>query len=507
MGLLSKLRNAFAHAERRLEPARGEALSVSWMPRELPAGEWPPALRENVVVALSSAVNEILGSGGYTGLSELYQDCTSVLPRILVDKSDIDRAAKVYSFIFILLWRQTKGLAALREFNACAAIPFSDFVSRVGEREPARPVVNEVPRVAFLTETTTLLNANAIGRITISLILGFQQVRAPADWPMVYCINDPLPDFVAFAAAHGIVLRSLSSGTQEATAAAIVDQARIDGVDVMVADTNCAVATIAFQRRAARVQCFHENGFAPWAISELDATFFGVTQEMAGTTGPNTRHYRSARNTAFIFQKIDRPAADVAQFLASLKERSGIAEPSTIFGVYGRMPKITPEYIDGVEAVLDSSASAIFFAGGSGDASALLAAKAVSRHGDRIVIENSFVDGHLVSAAIDVFLDTFPFPGGMSCVEAQAHGVPVVWRGGTFEAEFAIVADQRDPDLRAADARGYVDLALSLESPVVRAKRAEAAIRLAQRFGDMKDQATDVDARLSELWAVAREAA
>lgn len=171
------------------------------------------------------------------------------------------------------------------------------------------------------------------------------------------------------------------------------------------------------------------------------------------------------------------------------------------------MAKITADYMAAVEAILLRDPDAVFFAGGTGRISPIAEMLQRSPVAGRMVIYNDFIDGHVVSPCLDVFLDSFPFPGGMSCIEAQAHGVPVVWMDGQAQGErLAIIADQRDPRLRAEDAGAFVDIAAALADPAVRADHATDAPAIAARFGDMRVQAEQVEAHLRAAWDKARGA-
>ncbi len=303
------------------------------------------------------------------------------------------------------------------------------------------------------------------------------------------------------------MVRDLARATPSQTVEAILAQLVADEIDILVADTNCAVATMVMQRRPARVQAFHENGFATWAIPELDLAFMGITQPSPELFAERVEMAQTPRNTAFLFQKMARPQSIIDEVRAVLRAESGVADPSTVYGVYGRMAKITAAYMAQVEAILLRDPRAIFFAGGTGRISPIEDCLRTSPAADRMVIYNDFIDGHVVSECLDVFLDTFPFPGGMSCVEVQARGVPVVWMAPSSDDEQLIIGDQRDQRLRARDAAHYIDLAVQLGEPGSRAAFGRSAREIAARFGDMREQAELVEGYLRAAWDKARREA
>lgn len=477
--------------------AERPALTFAWLNGQLPAGDWPPQLRDTLCTIMKTVGWDAVHKGEFPPLEILYRDFTSLLPRLFVDHGDVDRYADLYTLLYTMLWRRTQLLSELKTFNADVVLPFTAFLDRHFPKSPRRTIMRDVPRIAYLSETSDLFGSNAIARITVSLMLGQHELRSESDRPILYCINKPAESLVAFARDHGLQLRDMARPTPTQCADAILRQLHLDDIDILIADSNCAVATMVLQRRPAPVQAFHENGFAPWAISELDIALMGITKPSAGLFDQRVEMVQTPRNTAFVFQKMERPAEVIDSLRGILRTASGIARPSTVYGVYGRMAKITADYMTRIEAILLADPSAIFFAGGTGRISPITDCLRRSPAADRMVIYNDFIDGHVIAECIDVFLDTAPFPGGMSCIEVQARGVPVVWMAPDPDDEQAIIADQRDPGLMAQDSANYVALALSLSNPAVRADFARNASAIARRFGDMREQAELVERHLN----------
>ena len=478
-----------------------------WLREELPAGPWSKPVREALYEAIKAVGWNMVHQGEFTPLEELYRDVVSIFPRLLVERDDVDYAADLYTLVYIMLWRRTQILSDLKTFNPDVVQPFAAYLSRHFPKQVPLPPVREIPRIAYLSETSDLFGSNAVARITVSLILGQHALRDEVDRPILYCLNRPVPSLWEFAEAFGLEVRDMARETPSLTARAVVEQIKADGIDILIADSNCAVATMVMQQRAARVQAFHENGFATWAIPELDLAILGITRPSSGLFDDPVEVFQNPRNTAFVFQKMARPEEDISAIRGLLREASGVRDPSVVYGVYGRMAKITAAYMAQVEAILLRDPRAIFFAGGTGRVSPLIECKRTSPVGDRILIHNQFIDGHLISECIDVFLDTFPFPGGMSCIEVQAREVPVIWMAPPPENEQLIIADQRDRRLEARDTDHYVALASDLADPVSRAAFGSAALDIANRFGDMGEQAALVEGYLRAAWAKERKEA
>jgi len=481
------------------------ACSFAWIDGILPAGDWPESVREQITAIMLRVGWAIVRNGDFNLLEILYRDFASIYPRLMADAGDVDRAADLYTVMHIMLWRRTQRLDELLIFNDDVVRPFAAYLARTFAKAPSRAAIREVPRIAYLSETSDLFGSNAVARITVSLMLGQHGLRAPQDRPLLYCLNTPSADLREFAARHDVDIRDVAGATPSQSVVAVLGQLHEDDIDILIADSNCAVATLVMHHRAVPVQAFHENGFAPWAIPELDLALLGITRPDPCLFADGVTVVRTPRNTAHVFQKAPRPAGEIDAMRARLRTASGIACPSVIYGFYGRMAKVTADYMAQVEAILTHDPQAIFFAGGTGVCTVVEACIRTSPVGDRIVLHNDFIDGHVISACIDVFLDTFPFPGGMSCVEAQARGVPVVWMDA--DGLPAIIADQRDPTLRATDTRQFIEIAIRLADRAARERAGPAATRIAERFGDMTDQAEEVEAHLRAIWHRARSAA
>jgi len=475
-------------------------LRFSWLQAELPGGPWPEPLR----AALSAVINEVgwpaVQQGERARLEALYRDFASLFPRFLAAASDVDRAADLYTLIHILLWRSTQDIGELKRFNTDVVLPFAAYLARHFPRRPLRPAKRAVPRIAYLSETSDLFSTNAVAKTTVSLMLGQHAIRAPEDWPFLYCIKQPVQNLWDFAAETGLRVRDMSGPTPSQMTRAILSQLEADEIDILIADSNCAVATMVLQQRPCRVQAFHENGFAPWAIPELDLAFMGITRPTPGLFDDRVAMHETPRNTASVFHCVARPQDQIDALRKVLCAGTGVAEPSVIYGFYGRMAKITPAYMALVEEMLERDPQAIFFAGGTGSIAMVVERRAASPVGDRIILYDEFIDGHLVSECIDVFLDTFPFPGGNACLEAQAHGVPVIWMQPAPDSEMQLVFTLRDERLKARDGADFVALSLQLASGDKRQEHGAFARALVARHGDMTEQAMLVEDHLRAAW-------
>ncbi len=479
---------------------------VDWLDETLPEEVWPRELRSRVAHAILQTGWDSVARGEAQDLRKLYREFATLYPRLMCEAVDVDILAEVYSLLYLMIWRQAQVLSDLKPFNVDVVKPFNRFLNLHFGKSHLRPYVWRRPRIAYLTESNDLDYGNAVGRITVSLMIGQMSLRPESEWPILYCIGEnPQASLFSFCDRHALVAHNLRRPGALATVSAVLDRCANDDIDILVSDHCGAIATMIFQRGAARLQAFHENGFAAWAIPELDAVLLGITKSGQGLVEDRVAVTRTPRNTALVFQVRERSPSDIKALRAWIQAEAGTEHISTLFGFYGRMSKVTPAYLGAVERILSALPDSVFFVGGSGRGEEVLKFKQSSPAGSRIVIKNEFVDGHIVAEVLDVFLDTYPFPGGMSCIEVQARGIPVVWMtNAETERELAIIADQRDPALKSTDTDMFVAHALDLQNSAGRRVYKDRAIEIARRFSDVDSEAAEVERFFHALWKKAK---
>lgn len=480
-------------------PALASAPAAREMPK-LPVRPWTAADREGIEAELMRITRGVLDSNDADGYAHYFDAYAGMFPQVLKTPEDLALAAKVYDISHNLVWRKTQELGGLTSFNTHFVEPFSDYIAAHFPKSEMPSSPRATPRTAFLTGVAELEGGNALGRMTLSLVLGHMETRPPEDWPVVYFFNPVKSDLKEFLENTGIKARFLRRKSLAGTVEAIRRQCREDGIDALITDTNSSLVTVLFETRAAPLQVFHEMGFAAWRIRELDHLFLGVTREGTGLVADGVPVVRTPRNTAAVFQQRQRDDGEVAEFRARIARAAGTAAPVTVFGFYGRLVKIGPEFARCLAQLMARTEDAILYIGGTGPRERIDVLLRNEDFGDRVVFDHGFVDGHVVSQGIDVFLDSFPFPGGLSCIEAQARGVPVVWMKAGASGSFAITEDQRDPVLAATGIDDYCARALALQDKAAHQTRSTEAKAVAARFADVAAQARIVDGLLMDRW-------
>lgn len=269
--------------------------------------------------------------------------------------------------------------------------------------------------------------------------------------------------------------------------------------DILVTEMNNAVPMAVFARRAAPAQIFLQGGLPAFPQPGLDAVFdsFGIGATGTGWGEARLLPWRSPWDLAML-----APPPDAAQLAA---ERAALAGEGPVFGVYGRLVKLTPDYLRAVERILQAVPGARFVTGGSGDPAPVEAFARASPVGDRMQVHARFVPGHAWGRILDLFLDTWPLTGGESVRETMAKGCPVV---ALRSREMPAMDLQRDPALLAKDWDGFCDLAIRLLRDEAARRQAGAdAAAFARRMADPAPFAADVAAAVTAVLGDARHRA
>jgi predicted O-linked N-acetylglucosamine transferase (SPINDLY family) len=133
-------------------------------------------------------------------------------------------------------------------------------------------------------------------------------------------------------------------------------------------------------------------------------------------------------------------------------ERRLLPQGRRLIGTYGRLAKITHEYLCVLGTIATDNPDVAIVLSGTGDATRINEFIASEGLSDRFTVVDRYVDGHVWGHLIHVFLDTFPFQGGAECREMLAKGKPVVCM---FSSEMPNFAAMRHPHLVARSTGEY----------------------------------------------------
>jgi predicted O-linked N-acetylglucosamine transferase (SPINDLY family) len=421
----------------------------------------------------------------------------------------LEDACRAYDHLLILLWRSKIELSQLDCFNLDVLEPFVRFINKhpwIDLPENRCTASEEKPvRIAYLAQWNQFGWANAIPRVTWTYIMGHQALRRGKNPIMVYCTEPPTNDMEEAAQQASVSLHNLwLENNIVEIAKAVMTQAQKDRIDALIVDTPTSLATLLFAKRAAPVQAFLEMGLCSWRAQNLDFLFQGITRDWSLAVDSADQCAATPRNVHIDFLMPDRSREaieELRQAISSLpvSDSSDSNKKRIVYGFYGRISKITSPWLYLVEKILGNNPRSVCYIGGTGGNAALDDFLKHSLISDRIFYKRGFVDGHVVGRVIDVFLDTFPFPGGLSCLESQAKGVPVVWLAGAADKLFNILEQQRDIQLKAESQEDFVRIAAELSEPAKLSEAVYRAKKLARAYCNGDQGADIVEERITKM--------
>lgn len=402
----------------------------------------------------------------------------------------LDDACQLYDALYLLYWCAGAAMAEQRGFGPQVVAPFAAFVRGLPREDApaAPPALGPEPlRVVYLSQFASASDGNAHLPVAEHVLCSLAQ-HLPGRYRLslyAWMFHDESTE--REVGPLGIRVRRFDPAPAAARIAAVEAALREDGVDILVTDMNSSLPTVLFARRVAPLQVYYQLGMPFWPVGEIDHVFrvWGSDPRAMGfdpaicspLNGPwMASEYAAPRDPALV------EAA-----------RAKLPKARRLFGTYGRLVKITPDYLNIVATLLERHPDIAVAIGGSGDGAPIRAfAAARGLPPDRFALFDEYVDGHVWGRVLDVFLDTFPQQGGASCREMIAKGVPVV---SAVSPDMPNLARERVKALTAKDPAAYLAIASRLAADDGFLARAQADTRaLFARMPTRADYAAAFDA-------------
>ena len=137
-------------------------------------------------------------------------------------------------------------------------------------------------------------------------------------------------------------------------------------------------------------------------------------------------------------------------------ERSRFPQDVRLIGTYGRLAKITPDFLEIVADLLARHPQLMVILGGTGDGTGIREFIRGRGFTGRLELVEGYVDGHVWGHMLEVFLDTVPLAGGIAAREMMAKTRPVVTMRSPDYPEFT--EEERAPMLVVPDALSYIEI-------------------------------------------------
>ncbi len=351
-------------------------------------------------------------------------------------QASLDALCLAYDLLYFFYWCWNTSLDQQVRLGKTAVVPFAAAVGRRIPKSdlPRRPASQ---RVGYLAEFITQSPGNAIADANRG-VLNALAAAFPSSPPILYAWMFHDPASLATLASQGVEVRAISANSMTERIAKTRELIEADRPDVLITDMNASLPTVIFAARSAPIQIFYQFGMPVWPLKQVDAIFHVWSFNFAKAGLSGRRHWELIWIPREDLRRFTRPAD---KDLVDIERRNlGIAPGRCLVGNYGRLSKITPPFIEAVaDAISDRPEVTVLF-GGTGDAQPIRNKIASLGMSDHFIIAERYVDGHVWGDLLDIFLDTFPLPGGASCREMVMKGKPVV---GLVTSDAANLAHKR----------------------------------------------------------------
>jgi|GEM_PF-2164566 len=386
--------------------------------------------------------------------------------------------------IYGLNWGDAASLFDMRGYDRYGVQPFRHYVrshrSLVGKRQ--RISKKKPLKIAYFCHYADTNRGNAIGPMIRDIIIS--HARLSDVQVICYCVQWVDPVYVDVLAKSGIVTRVI---TQELNFSRLVELRLAiidDAPDVVISDVASPIASWLFIHRVAAIQMYLDPGYPHWNLPELDWVLLPGKTYQRGFELPANRW--TTMRVAMSDKEFDLPAIRIAE-----RVRASANMP-ICFGAFARLVKFTDSWLSAVEELLARLPQASLLIVGSGNP--VLVQRLIEHpdYADRVSLVNEMVDIKSYQDKIDVFLDTFPFIGGLVCREFMGYGVPVV---SVLSGEWdEMLRDQRDPLLLAESTDEFVEIVQRLVEDVEFYQLAsKTSIRLAMKHNQPEAMVQDIE--------------
>jgi hypothetical protein len=337
--------------------------------------------------------------------------------RRFIRAGHVDRALAGEQSIYAAF---VNGFEDEQHYYRCFA-DWKDDLAALGRRfrDPAALSSGGADRIAFFLHTGDVLGHTEVLLKTLELrpLTGGRSVE-----PRIYVLDWYKPELLERCRAVGVdvcpVVDALgTAASYEARFQWLRERFRQDRVGVCVWVSAPIMAAFALSMRLAPVQIYWALRFHPVSGPYIDGYIsWGAPDEQ-------TRRYgRQEWEVVPMTLALDTPPADSA---AVDKLRRQFPEP-VLLGTLGREEKInSAPYLRAVAGILSAHPEAGFLWTGRTEHPAIAGQWRAAGVADRCHFVG-WVDTRLYAAALDVFLETFPFGSGITSFQAFAAGVPLL---------------------------------------------------------------------------------
>ncbi|MDR3392987.1 MAG: glycosyltransferase [Sulfuriferula sp.] len=388
-----------------------------------------------------------------------------------------------------LNWGDAASLFDMRGYDRYGMQPFRNYVrthttTPIGEKKTV--IAGKKLKIIYFSHyaytNADKVIANSLGPFIRDIMLSHASFGNAEI--ICYCVQWQDQAYIDVLTQRGISVRVIP----QALAFDRLEELRMailaDAPDVLISDMPSPIASWLFIHRGAPLQVYLDPGYPHWNLPEIDWVLLPGKIYQHGFELPSKRWSTMRVALCDAALGID---TDMSPTQARMR-----TEDTIRFGVFARLTKITNAWISAAESLLTQLPNASLLIVGSGNPALLQHLLKHPDYAGRVSLINEMVDLKAHQNRIDIFLDTFPFIGGLVCREFMAYGVPIVsLLAGEWDE---MLRDQRDPELLAQSLDEFVAIAwrLAADSEFYRTASL-TAFRLAAKHNQPSAMVRDIE--------------
>jgi hypothetical protein len=413
------------------------------------------------------------------------------------EELSLTAACQLYDSMYGLYWCGAQSLLDMRGFDTYTVPLFRGFLKKKG-------IVSEVPqkcidhhsdglRIGYFCHYAYDGKGNALAPLVSALANAHAKKKNREIF--IYCVQWSSPQFIDEFDRTKITVRDFPNQGHYEQLENLVDSIRSDKIDVLVTEVASSIASYVFAKRVALCQMWLEPGYPFWSNPDVDWVLIPgkVWQPWFGI--PQNRYSNFRLGIPLSSRGVEPTEDELAN------ARSKLPSGMKVFAVFTRLIKVTPAYLGLVRRILDELPQACMLIVGTGDPRLINSLALEADLEGRLILLNENVDLNIYGRIIDVFLDTFPFVGGLACRDVACHGKPVL---SLLSGEWdVLLQNERINSLLTNSKDEYVRKAVQLiRDDGFYDKCVTEQLELAIKLFDNSDMISDVEFAISSSLAI-----
>lgn len=338
--------------------------------------------------------------------------------------AEIKLVCKLHDIIYGLIWCSSVSTEEMSFLSKNVSPVFLKHINRI---ESANQLEykkrNELIKIGYFSHYTHNFKGNAVGPLVTSIALLHSQYSDREIY--FYCLQWTDEKYLSELEKRGVKVRRIEQGNSYNSLQKASEIIRNDNLDIAFADIPSSISTYLFSQRVATFQAWIDMGFPYWNNKYLDWTYL-FNYEFRNHFDINVQKYSVIRMPKFDIKLDDENALIDNRIIKNKK----------YLGIYSRLIKLSPSFLSLLEILLKKEKNLHLIIAGTGDSFDVKRWVDKNEFNERIIFINENVDLNEYIKITNIFLDTFPFYGGITCREFIKHGVPVVSLAIDDQAKF-----------------------------------------------------------------------